>query len=59
MNIDNCHIIDLPKIGDPRGNLTFIEENVMFPSLFIESIISMMFPAGLSVVDMRTRIYTN
>jgi dTDP-4-dehydrorhamnose 3,5-epimerase-like enzyme len=25
MNIDNCHIIDLPKIGDPRGNLTFIE----------------------------------
>lgn len=25
MNIDSCHIIDLPKIGDPRGNLTFIE----------------------------------
>ena len=22
---DNCHIIDLPKIQDPRGNLTFVE----------------------------------
>lgn len=25
MNVDLCHIIDLPKISDPRGNLTFIE----------------------------------
>lgn len=25
MNIDHCEIIDLPKIADPRGNLTFIE----------------------------------
>ncbi len=25
MNINNCKIIDLPKITDPRGNLTFIE----------------------------------
>lgn len=24
-NIENCKIIELPKIGDPRGNLTFIE----------------------------------
>jgi len=23
--IDNCKIIDLPKISDPRGNLTFVE----------------------------------
>lgn len=23
--IEQCKIIDLPKIGDPRGNLTFIE----------------------------------
>ncbi len=23
--IDDCKIIDLPKIADPRGNLTFIE----------------------------------
>ena len=23
--INNCKIIDLPKIADPRGNLTFIE----------------------------------
>lgn len=25
MNIDNCKIVELPKITDPRGNLTFIE----------------------------------
>jgi hypothetical protein len=25
MIIDNCKLIELPKINDPRGNLTFIE----------------------------------
>ena len=25
MNIDDCKIIELPQIHDPRGNLTFIE----------------------------------
>jgi WxcM-like, C-terminal len=25
MNIENCKFIDLPKIADPRGNLTFVE----------------------------------
>lgn len=25
IGIDSCHLIDLPKISDPRGNLTFIE----------------------------------
>jgi dTDP-4-dehydrorhamnose 3,5-epimerase-like enzyme len=25
MNIDDCKLLDLPKIHDPRGNLTFIE----------------------------------
>lgn len=25
MNIENCKIVELPKISDPRGNLTFIE----------------------------------
>jgi hypothetical protein len=25
MNMTECRIIDLPKINDPRGNLTFIE----------------------------------
>jgi hypothetical protein len=23
--LDDCRIIELPKIGDPRGNLTFVE----------------------------------
>lgn len=25
MLIDNCRLVDLPKISDPRGNLTFVE----------------------------------
>ncbi len=25
MNLDDCKLIDLPKITDPRGNLTFVE----------------------------------
>jgi hypothetical protein len=25
MSLDDCRIIELPKIADPRGNLTFIE----------------------------------
>ena len=25
MQLKKCHMIDLPKINDPRGNLTFIE----------------------------------
>lgn len=29
--LSNCTIIDLPKIADPRGNLTFIEENKHLP----------------------------
>jgi dTDP-4-dehydrorhamnose 3,5-epimerase-like enzyme len=31
MNINNCKIIPLPKINDPRGNLTFIESNKHVP----------------------------
>jgi dTDP-4-dehydrorhamnose 3,5-epimerase-like enzyme len=29
--IGNCKIIELPKIQDPRGNLSFIEEEVHIP----------------------------
>jgi len=31
MSLQNCRIIDLPKILEPRGNLTFIEENQHVP----------------------------
>jgi hypothetical protein len=31
MSLKLCKIIDLPKISDPRGNLTFIEENQHIP----------------------------
>ena len=30
-SIDDCRIIELPKIQDARGNLTFIEENRHVP----------------------------
>jgi hypothetical protein len=29
--IKNCKLIDLPKINDPRGNLTFIENQSQIP----------------------------
>ena len=31
MNLSKCKIIDLPKVIDVRGNLTFIEENRHIP----------------------------
>lgn len=31
MALADCYLIDLPKISDPRGNLTFVEENRQFP----------------------------
>jgi len=31
MNLKKCKIIDLPKVQDRRGNLTFIEENRHVP----------------------------
>ena len=29
--LEDCRIIDLPKIQDPRGNLTFVESNNQIP----------------------------
>ncbi|MCD6298833.1 MAG: WxcM-like domain-containing protein [Deltaproteobacteria bacterium] len=31
MSLSKCKIIDLPKVTDERGNLTFIEENMHIP----------------------------
>lgn len=31
MSIGSCKIIDLPKIQDPRGNLTFVEAGIHVP----------------------------
>lgn len=30
-NLSNCRIVNLPKINDPRGNLTFIEGGAHIP----------------------------
>jgi dTDP-4-dehydrorhamnose 3,5-epimerase-like enzyme len=29
--LDQCRLVELPKVSDPRGNLTFIEENRHIP----------------------------
>ena len=34
MGIDECKLIDLPKINDPRGNLTFLETERHLPFKF-------------------------
>jgi hypothetical protein len=31
MSVHDCKLIDLPKIADPRGNLTFVEGNRHIP----------------------------
>jgi hypothetical protein len=31
MNLDKCQIFDLPRINDPRGNLTFVEASRHVP----------------------------
>lgn len=31
MNIENCSLIDLPKISNPQGNLTFVEQGNHIP----------------------------
>jgi dTDP-4-dehydrorhamnose 3,5-epimerase-like enzyme len=30
-SINDCNVVSLPKVTDPRGNLTFIEENRHIP----------------------------
>lgn len=34
MSVEICNITDLPKITDPRGNLTFVEANRHIPFAF-------------------------
>jgi hypothetical protein len=31
IDINSCRMIDLPKVSDPRGNLTFVESNRLIP----------------------------
>jgi hypothetical protein len=31
MSIHNCKLLDLPKIVDSRGNLSFVESNIQIP----------------------------
>ena len=31
MHLEKCQIVDLPRINDPRGNLTFVEANRHIP----------------------------
>ena len=31
MKVENCRLVDIPKILDKRGNLSFVEENKHIP----------------------------
>jgi hypothetical protein len=31
MNVEQCRLIELPKVSDPRGNLTFVESGRHIP----------------------------
>jgi len=31
MSIEDCRIVDLPKVEDPRGNLSFVENDIQIP----------------------------
>ena len=31
MNLDKCQLISLPRVNDPRGNLTFVESDRHIP----------------------------
>ena len=31
MDVSNCRIVDIPKIPDARGNLSFVEQNRQIP----------------------------
>ena len=46
MSLEDCRIIDLPKITDPRGNLTFIESNRHVPFDFKRVYYLYDFPGG-------------
>ena len=58
-NIYACKIIELPKISDPRGNLTFVEGATRFPLISNGSTTFTTFQAALNVVVMPTKDYTN
>lgn len=55
----DCHLIDLPKIHDPRGNLTFIEGGSLFRSTFSGCITCTTSRVGQSGAGMRTRRCTS
>ena len=57
MSIDRCQMIDLPKIHDPRGNLTFIEGGVHVPFDIQRFTTFTMSPAGRSEVGMHRRLH--
>lgn len=56
MTIDLCKIVELPKISDPRGNLTFIEGGeTISPLIFSVSTICMTCQGVRNVVATRIR----
>ena len=48
MSIEYCKLIELPRIADPRGNLTFIENNGHIPFLINRAYYLYDVPSGAS-----------
>lgn len=57
-SIETCRIIDLPKINDIRGNLTFIEGGSQIP-FDIKRVYYLYDQAGLNVEVMLTKNFTS
>jgi hypothetical protein len=57
MTIEDCKIVDLPKIQDPRGNLTFIEGNRHVPFACGEWGRWIVKPGSLAAVESAWLIY--
>ena len=55
MDITDCKIIELPKIVDPRGNLSIIEQLKQIPFEIKWSIGYMMCPAEWIVENMHIK----
>jgi len=59
MALSDCQIVNLPKIAEPRGNLTFIEAGRHVPFDIRRVYYLYDVPGGSDVVATRTRNYAN
>jgi len=59
MSVSDCRIVELPKIQNSQGNLTFIENSRHIPFDIKRVYTFTMFLVDLSAAHMLTSIYIN